>query len=43
MFSLLPQKCLSSDINVLPNDQKISDITKKDFLQLKFSQSDQQG
>ena len=42
-FSLLPEKYLSSDVNVLPNGLKISDITKKDFLQLKFCQSDQQG
>ena len=41
-FSLLPGKYFSSGVNVLTNGLKISDITKKNFLQLKFSQCDDQ-
>ena len=39
-FSLLQRKYFSSRVNVLANGLKISDITKKDFFKLKFSQSD---
>ena len=35
----LPREYLSSGVNVLTNGLKISDITKKDFFQLKFSLS----
>ena len=39
-FSVLQRKCFSSGVNVLKNGLKVSYITKKDFFQLKFSQSD---
>ena len=38
-FSLSPGKYFSSGFNVLTNGLKTLDITKKDFFQLKFSQS----
>ena len=42
-ISLLPGKYLSSGVNVLTNGLQISDITKKDFFQLIFSQSDKEN
>ena len=39
----ITEKYLLSGVNALTNGFKISDITKKDFFQLKFSQSDEQS
>ena len=41
MFSLLQRKYFLSGVNVLTNGLKISDITKNNFSQLQFSQSDE--
>ena len=38
-FSLLPGKYFSSGVNVLTNGVKISDIAKKEYLQMKFFRS----
>ena len=43
MFSLLQEKYVWSNVNVLTNGIKISDITKKNFFKLKLSQSDTQS
>ena len=40
-FQLLPGKFFSSGVNVLIIGLRISHITKKGFLQLKFTQSDE--
>ena len=40
-LSLLPGKKIPSGVNVLKNVLKISDITNKDFSQLKFFQRDE--
>ena len=42
-FSLLLVKYFPSAVNMLTNGLKISDVTKKDFFLLKFSQSDKQS
>ena len=42
-FSLLPGKYFPSGVNVLTNGLQISDITKKEFFQLKYSQSDKES
>ena len=42
-FSLLPGKYFLSGVNVLTSSLKISDITKKDFFQVQFSQSNEQS
>ena len=41
-FSLLQREYLSSGINVVKNGIAISNITKKDLFELKFSKSDEQ-
>ena len=43
LFSLLPGKYFSSGVNVLIIGLKISNITKKGFLQLTFSESNGRG
>ena len=42
-LSLLSGKYFWSGVSVLANDLKISDITKKDFFQLKFSERHEQN
>ena len=39
----LPGKYFSSGVNVLTNGLKMSDISKKDIFQLKFSQTDEES
>ena len=41
--SELPGKYFSSGVNVLTNGLKMSDISKKDIFQLKFSQTDEES
>ena len=42
-FSMLPGNHFPSGANLLTSSFKISDITKKDVFQRKFSQSDEQS
>ena len=40
-LSVLGRQCLSLAVNVLTNSPKISDITKRDMLQLNFCESNE--
>ena len=42
-FSLLKRKYFSSNVNLLTSGLKVSDITKKNFFQRKFSKSNDQS